>query len=280
MLSYRHIFHAGNFADVFKHSLLSLLLQALQRKDKPFFYLDSHAGCGRYDLSSSAAQKNREYASGISRLWQRPAPPAALQPYLDAVAALNPSGSLRHYPGSPWLARHSLRPRDRMVLCELHSSDFPRLEQTFAGDAQVQVRRSDGYLALKACLPPPERRGLVHIDPAFELPDERERLLDALRMAYRRWPTGIYAVWLPLIDPDEAEAFYRRLRGSGIGKILLAELCIAPESAGLGMYGTAMAIVNPPWQLDDELATLLPYLHRVLAEHSQGRWRVDRLQGE
>jgi 23S rRNA (adenine2030-N6)-methyltransferase len=280
VLSYRHIFHAGNFADVFKHVLLSLLLQGLKRKDKPFFYLDSHAGCGRYDLTSSAAQKNREYAAGIGRLWQRRDAPAALQPYLEAVAALNPSDGLRQYPGSPWIARHSLRPGDRMVLCELHPSDFPRLEQAFAGDPQVQVRHMDGYQALKACLPPPERRGLVHIDPAFELADERQRLLEALQMAHRRWATGIYAVWFPLIDPDLAEAFYRRLRGSGIGKILLVELCVARESAGLGMYGTGMAIVNPPWQLDEDLTRLLPYLHSVLAEPGQGRWRVAWLQGE
>lgn len=280
MLSYRHIFHAGNFADVFKHAIVGLLVQALKRKDKPFFYLDTHAGSGRYDLRGSAAQKNREHLYGIARLWARPEASPLLKPYLDAVAALNSPGSLRYYPGSPRLVRHLLRERDRMALCELHSTDYEWLSREFSSDGQVAVHPQDGYQALKAFLPPPERRGLVLIDPAFELKDERERLLKALLEAYRRWPTGMYAVWFPILDRDITDAFYRRLRNSGIAKILLAELCVGPETSALGMYGTGMVGINPPWQLDEDLKVLLPQLREILAESGQGGWRVEWLAGE
>lgn len=280
MLSYRHIFHAGNFADVFKHAIVGLLVQALKRKDKPFFYLDTHAGSGRYDLQGSAAQKNREHLYGIARLWARPEASPLLKPYLDAVAALNSPGSLRYYPGSPRLVRHLLRERDRMALCELHSTDYEWLSREFSSDGQVAVHATDGYQALKAFLPPPERRGLVLIDPAFELKDERERLLKALLEAYRRWPTGVYAVWFPILDRDITDAFYRRLRNSGMAKILLAELCVGPETSALGMYGTGMVVINPPWQLDDDLKVLLPQLREILAEPGQGGWRVEWLAGE
>lgn len=280
MLSYRHIFHAGNFADVLKHASVTLLIQALKRKDKPFFYLDTHAGTGRYDLQGSAAQKNREHLYGISKLWERDANPALLRPYLDAIAALNSPGNLRYYPGSPRLVRQLMRDVDRMALCELHSTDFDWLSKEFADDSRVSVHAVDGYQALKTFLPPPERRGLVLIDPAFELKDERERLLKALLMAWKRWPTGVFAVWFPILDRDHNDAFYRRLRNSGISNMLLAELSVGPETAALGMYGTGMVIINPPWQLDSELETLLPYLWQTLAENAQGGWRVSWLVGE
>lgn len=274
MLSYRHIFHAGNFADVFKHAIVSLLLQALKRKDKPFFYLDTHAGSGRYDLQNNAARKNAEHLYGIVKLWAQNNPPTLLRPYLDTIAALNTPGDLRYYPGSPRLVRQLLRPTDRMVLCERHATDFDWLSKEFEGDSQASLHQQDGYQALKAFLPPSERRGLVLIDPAFELPDERERLLKALALAYRRWPTGIYAVWYPILDRDINNAFYRRLHDNGITKILIAELCVGPETSGLGMYGTGLAIINPPWQLDVELKTVLPFLQAVLAENNQGSWRL------
>lgn len=274
MLSYRHIFHAGNFADVFKHAIVSLLVQALKRKDKPFFYLDTHAGTGCYDLQASAAQKNREHLYGIAKLWQRNDTLALLRPYLDAVAALNSPGKLRYYPGSSRLVRQLVRDGDRMVLCELHPTDFDWLSKEFIGDARVGVHPVDGYQALKTFLPPPARRGLVLIDPAFELKDERDRLLKALLLAYQRWPTGIYAVWFPLLDRDDTDAFYRRMREGGIAKILLAELCVGAETSALGMFGTGMVVINPPWQLDTELEVLLPHLWEVLAEHGQGGWRL------
>lgn len=320
MLSYRHIFHAGNFADVCKHAILSLLLQALKRKDKPFFYLDTHAGAGRYDLQAGAAQKNHEHRYGIEKLWGRDDAPALLRPYLDTIAALNAHGArtvsdterhtrhersphpaplpggeggkgcrsfhgiapgkLRYYPGSPRLAQRLLRDEDRMALCELHPTDFEWLSKDISGDARVAIHPLDGYQALKAFLPPPERRGLVFIDPAFELKDERERLTQALLMAHRRWPTGMFAIWLPLTDQNLNNTVFRRLRDAGIAKILLAELCIGPESAALGMYGTQMMIINPPWKLDQELGRLLPYLHQVLAEKHQGSWRVRWLAHE
>ncbi|TAN49793.1 MAG: 23S rRNA (adenine(2030)-N(6))-methyltransferase RlmJ [Methylococcaceae bacterium] len=280
MLSYRHIFHAGNFADVCKHATLSLLIQALKRKDKPFFYLDTHAGAGRYDLLAGAAQKNQEHGYGIAKLWERDDAPALLKPYLQTIASLNSAGKLRYYPGSPCLVQQLLRKQDRMVLCELHPTDFAWLDQEFGAEARVTVQSGDGYQALKAFLPPRERRGLVFIDPAFELKDERDRLAKALIMAYQRWPTGIFAIWLPMTDPNINNAVYRRLRDAGIAKVLLAELCIGPESPALGMYGTGMIIINPPWKLDQELGRVLPYLHQVLAEKNQGSWRVRWLAHE
>lgn len=280
MLSYRHCYHAGNFADVVKHAVLALLIQALKRKEKPFFYLDTHAGSGRYDLRGNAARKNQEHLQGIVKLWAQPGLSPLLKAYLEAVAALNAPGELRYYPGSPRLVRHLLRNGDRMALCELHSTDIEWLRKEFLGDKQAVVHETDGYQALKAMLPPPERRGLVLIDPAFELKDERERLLKALLEAYRRWPTGIYAIWFPLLDRDVSDAFYRGLRNSGIGKILLTELCIGPESAALGMYGTGLVVVNPPWRLEDDLKVLLPRLLAILAEPGQGACRVEWLVAE
>src|SRR3972149_398760 len=183
MLAYRHLFHAGNFADVFKHALLVRLLVALAQKEAPFCYLDTHAGLGRYDLAHAWAQKAREFENGIARIWQRRDAPPALAGYLDAVRAENPAGSLRFYPGSPRIARALLRPGDRMVLTELNKADFAALEARFAGDRQVQVRHMDGYQALKSFLPPKERRGLVLLDSSFDRAGEFARIAEALAAA-------------------------------------------------------------------------------------------------
>jgi 23S rRNA (adenine2030-N6)-methyltransferase len=281
VLSYRHAFHAGNFADVLKHAILSLLLEALRRKDKPFFYLDSHAGAGRYDLNSLAARKNREFADGIERILSRGDAPPELGGYLAAVQSLQgPDKRLRYYPGSPAIARHFLRPNDRMALTELHPADFASLKAWCAGDNQVQVENQDGYQAVKALLPPRERRGLVLFDPAFERKEESTLLLEALQTAYRRWASGVFVVWLPILSLDSHAAFLRRLRAGGIPKILHAELTIGPESPQLGMCGTALLIVNPPWKLDEQLKRLLPWLWQALSQHGLGGWRVEWLAGE
>ncbi|HLF96706.1 MAG TPA: 23S rRNA (adenine(2030)-N(6))-methyltransferase RlmJ [Methylococcaceae bacterium] len=278
MLSYRHSFHAGNFADVLKHAVLVLLLEALQRKDKPFFYLDTHAGAGRYDLNAPAAQKNREFADGIERILSRSDAPPELAGYLAAVRSSQGQGRrLRHYPGSPYIARRHLRPGDRMALTELHPSDFAALRGLFAGDRQVQVENEDGYQAVKALLPPRERRGLVLFDPAFERREENTRLLEALQNAHRRWASGTFALWLPIQSSDTHAAFLRRVRATGIANILQAELTIAPESPLLGLCGTAMLVVNPPWKLDEQLNRLLPWLWQALSRHGLGGWRVEWL---
>jgi 23S rRNA (adenine2030-N6)-methyltransferase len=280
MLSYRHGFHAGQHADVFKHLVLTLLVRSLLRKKKPFFYLDTHSGAGRYDLGSAMARKNREYKTGIGPLWEVKDAPEAVRDYLEAVRALNPDGKLRFYPGSPRVVRQFLRPGDRMALSELHPNEVKVLGDEFAGDKQVKIHHLDGYQALKALLPPPERRGLVLIDPAFELKDERRRLLDAVKEAHRRWATGIFAVWYPIQDQATADDFLRRFQRSGIRKILVAEFSILDYDGTLRLNGSGMVLINPPWKLEEELCSLLPWSWDKLAVEGQGMWRVDWLVGE
>jgi len=280
MLSYRHGFHAGNFADVFKHAILSLLAQSFLRKDKPFLYLDTHAGAGRYDLGSSMAKKNREFAGGISLLWGHEEIPQALRPYREAVGAVNTTPELKAYPGSPRIVRHFLRAKDRMVLCELHGREAEHLKEEFAGDRQAAVHPIDGYQALKSFLPPLERRGLILIDPAFELKDERARLLEALGEAHRRFPTGTYALWYPIQERPAVDWLHRQLIRSGIRNILKAELRIFDEDAPLRLNGTGMVIVNPPWQLDEQLKSLGPWLWKLLSPEGLGGFRLDWLVPE
>jgi 23S rRNA (adenine2030-N6)-methyltransferase len=278
LLAYRHLFHAGNFADVFKHALLGQLLAALTEKDKPLCYLDTHAGTGRYDLKHPWAQKAREYANGIAKLWELPEIPDALTAYLDAVRAENPDGKLRYYPGSPRIARRLIRVGDRMVLTELNKRDCAELDSLFSGDRQVMVRCMDGYQALKAFLPPKERRGLVLLDSSFDRAGEFARITESLVAASRRWATGVYAIWYPMMEPAAMRRFERDLVATGIRRILQLELTVGPESWTATMRGCGMLIVNPPWKLDTATRPLLAWLARVLAEPPAGsssvRWLV------
>ncbi|HYH22760.1 MAG TPA: 23S rRNA (adenine(2030)-N(6))-methyltransferase RlmJ [Azospirillum sp.] len=263
-MNYRHIFHAGNFADVMKHAVLALIVEHLRAKPAAFCVLDTHAGIGRYDLSSNPAQRTLEYQDGIARLFGQAPPHPALTPYLDAVTSLNPDGVLRWYPGSPRLARALLRPQDRLVLSELHTDDVQTLRREFAGDRQVAVHHQDAYEALKAHTPPKEKRGLVLIDPPFEEPDEFARLVAGLTAAHRRWPTGIYAIWYPIKERPAVWRFHDALEASGIRRILRTELTIHAEDTHLRLNGCGMAIVNPPWRLDETLGALLPAVHAAL----------------
>lgn len=277
MLSYRHAFHAGNFADVFKHVLLIQLLRALHRKDKPFGVLDVHAGAGRYDLHSPPAQKNREFAGGIGQLWTQSGLSPQLADYVTQVRAFNPDGPLRVYPGSPRLARALLRPGDRLLLTELHPTEHAALKAEFAGDRQVAVHHTDGYTALKALLPPRERRGLVLLDPAYELKDEFDRLLTAIQMIHRRWATGIIAVWYPILDRAPSLRWQQALQKLAIPAMLCAELGLSPYDAPPGLHGTGMILINPPWQLDETLNRLLPELLHRLRGGDHGQTRLEWL---
>ena len=277
MLSYRHGFHAGNFADVFKHVLLAQLIGALRCKDKPFCLLDTHAGAGRYDLHSTLARKNREHAAGVGRLWSQSEWGPELTGYLALVRALNPDGVLRWYPGSPRIARALLRPGDRLILTELHPTEHPPLKAEFAGDRQVAVHHTDGYAALKAFLPPPERRGLVLIDPAFERKDEFERLIEAVQTIHRRWAHGMIAIWYPILDRAPSLRFQRRLQSLAIPAILDVELGLHPYDTPLGMHGCGMIVVNPPWRLDETLDRLLPELLEALRVGGRGQTRLEWL---
>jgi 23S rRNA (adenine2030-N6)-methyltransferase len=282
-MNYRHIYHAGNFADVVKHAILSRVVEYLKRKDKAFRVIDTHAGIGLYDLSSEAAQKTGEWRGGIGRVIDatlEPRAAALLAPYLDAVRAFNPEGGVRFYPGSPKLVRHLLRPQDRLTAIELHPADAATLKQGFAGDFQTRVIELDGWLALGAQLPPKEQRGLVLIDPPFEETGEFERIAARLAKAHRRWPGGVYAVWYPIKDRRAAERFRDGFRAGGIARVLDISVTIRGAAETPRLDGTGMLIVNPPFPLRGELETMLPELTRLLADGPGAAWHVEELSGE
>ena len=277
MLAYRHLFHAGNFADVFKHALLTRLLVLLARKDKPLCYLDTHAGIGLYDLGHPWAQKLAEYREGIERVWERTDAPALLAPYLEAVRADNPDGRLRRYPGSPRIAQRLLRDADRIVLTELNLDDCKQLGALFADDRRVVVEHADGYQALKAHLPPRERRGLILVDSSFDRAREFERLTQALSIAHRRFATGVFALWYPLMAPVVMHGFARGVVATGIRKVLELELSVFPESWSASLRGSGMLVVNPPFGFEEEARTALAWLWQVLSPEREGQWRVSWL---
>jgi 23S rRNA (adenine2030-N6)-methyltransferase len=282
-MNYRHAYHAGNFADVVKHVVLSHLIEYLKLKDKAFRVIDTHAGLGLYDLGSLEAQKTGEWADGIGRLLHADLPPPAaelVRPYLAAVRAVNEPGKFSRYPGSPMIVRHLLRRQDRLSAIELHPEDAERLKGVFDGDFQTRVMQLDGWLALGAHLPPKEKRGLVLVDPPFEVAGEFERLVDGLAKAHRRWPGGIYALWYPIKDRDAVAAFRRALAESGIPKILDIVFEIRPPSREPRLDGSGMVVVNPPFTLERDLATVFPALHKLLALDGRSVWSLDRLAGE
>jgi 23S rRNA (adenine2030-N6)-methyltransferase len=277
-MNYRHAFHAGNFADVVKHAVLARIITHLKEKPAAFRVIDTHAGAGLYDLSGPEASRTGEWRLGIARLLAAQLAPdvrALLAPYLDAVAALNPGADLKAYPGSPALAQSLLRDQDRLVACEREPNAARALAGFVHGDARAKAVEIDGYTALKAYVPPKERRGLVLIDPPYEQPDEFEHLVLALTAAHRKWPTGVYALWYPIKNPRETAAFARSIASSGIARVLRAELTLArADNERLG--GSGLIIVNPPWRLEQELSLLLPALAQALAAPA-GATRVDWL---
>ncbi|MER9375545.1 23S rRNA (adenine(2030)-N(6))-methyltransferase RlmJ [Mesorhizobium sp. M0491] len=282
-MNYRHAYHAGNFADVVKHVVLTRLLEYLKQKDKAFRVVDTHAGIGRYDLSSVEAQKTGEWQGGIGRLIDASfAAPVAvlLAPYLETIRSLNPEGGIQKYPGSPLIARHLMRKQDRLTAIELHPKDAARLRTFFAGDFQARITELDGWLALGAYLPPKEKRGLVLIDPPFEEAGEFERLVDGLIRAHKRWPGGIYALWYPIKDRKAIIAFRKALKQSGIPKLLDIEFEIRPASSEPSLDGSGLLVVNPPFTLEGELRMLLPALHRLLAVGRPAHWSLEWLAGE
>ncbi|EGR4451640.1 23S rRNA (adenine(2030)-N(6))-methyltransferase RlmJ [Vibrio cholerae] len=274
MLSYRHSFHAGNHADVLKHIVQSLILNSLQQKEKPFVYHDTHSGVGRYDLTHEWSEKTGEYKQGIARVWQQDNIPAELDSYLDAIRQLNQGETLRYYPGSPRVARAHLREQDRMVLTELHPSDYPLLEQEFHRDSQVSIYKEDGFARLKASLPPQERRGLVLIDPPYELAKEYRDVVRAIAQSYKRWATGIYAIWYPVVNRCDIDDMLEGLQGLEIRKILQIELGVAPDTNERGMTASGMIVINPPWTLESQMQTILPFLKQAIAP-ATGHYKVE-----
>jgi 23S rRNA (adenine2030-N6)-methyltransferase len=270
-MNYRHAFHAGNFADVVKHSLLLVLLEALNRKPAPWCYLDTHAGAGGYDLTGEAARRTGEAAAGIERLWRaRPETPWALAELVRIVGAMNPDLSPdqapRWYPGSPAIAAAAARSSDRLVLAELQPEEAALLKAWFRRDGRVMVHARDGYEMLKALTPPKEKRGLVLLDPPYEQPQEFDVLVAALLAAHARWPGGCYALWYPLKDEPARRRFLRRLEHSGLRKLLLTELRVEERADALA--GSGLLIVNPPWQTEGSLRECLQALAKLLASNS------------
>lgn len=279
MLSYRHAFHAGNHADVLKHLVLVQVLKYLNQKDKPWWYVDTHAGAGVYDLGSNYARKNHEHDTGIGRLWCRSDLPQAVAEYLALVRDINPDGRLRLYPGSPWIASRLMRPQDRLRLFELHSTDLGLLRHSFAEmGRQVRIEGTDGFAGLKAVLPPPPRRGLTLIDPAYELKMDYRQVIAALEAGLERFATGIYAVWYPMLPRLEARALPDRLKRLPVAHWLHVGLTVrAPSPGGHGMQGSGLFLVNPPWPLAGTLRALLPWLAEALAQDDKATFILEAL---
>ena len=279
MLSYRHAFHAGNPADVLKHLVLVRCLEYLNQKDKPYCYVDSHAGAGRYRLDDPAAQKTGEYQQGIARLWHREDLPAVMGTYMTLLRQLNPGDRLAQYPGSPWLARALMRDQDRGILNELHPRDYALLGKVFTKSSRFQVRREDGFAGAIAAVPPVERRGLVLMDPPYEIKEDYQKVVETLEHAYRRFATGTYLIWYPVVDRARTAAMERALKRTRIKNMQLFELGTEADKPGRGMTASGMVVVNPPWTLAAEMAQLLPYLAAAIAPE-RGRHRIVTLAPE
>lgn len=288
-MNYQHAFHAGNFADVHKHVVLTRILVHLRQKAAAFRVIDTHAGAGRYNLYADEPTRGGEWHDGVERLWdrmrRRPSALAAnanlgalLGPYLDSIAAVNPDGRLHHYPGSPSIALHLLRSQDRLIACELEPRAATLLAATMRGDRRAKALTIDGWTATAAFVPPKERRGLVLIDPSFEEAADFARLASALAAAHRKWPTGIYFLWYPIKARNGPDALAKRLQKLGIAKVLRCELMTGPARSDAGLVGSGLIIVNPPHTLETELRVLAPELVRVLAP--SGGQRLDWLAGE
>jgi len=277
-MNYRHAFHAGNFADVHKHSVLARILVHLRLKPAAFRVIDTHAGAGRYDLFASEPSRSGEWHDGIERVWEarlQHGPDAFLAPYLDAVAALNPDGRLRTYPGSPLIVKNLLRPQDRLIACELEPRAAAALAAALRGDVRAKAVAIDGWTALGAYVPPKERRGLVLIDPPFEDAADFMRLSSALAAAHRKWPTGIYLLWYPIKDRAAPDALARRLQKLALPNVLRCEMTLGPPRAEAGLVGSGLIVVNPPFTLEAELRTFMPALGAALT--SRAACRIDWL---
>jgi 23S rRNA (adenine2030-N6)-methyltransferase len=282
-MNYRHGYHAGNFGDVLKHAVLALVIEHLKKKPSPFRIIDTHAGTGLYDLASVEAQKTGEWRGGIGRLWGETLPPPVaeiLAPYLRAVSAENPDGVLARYPGSPRIARYLMRPDDILAVNELHLQDFEELKALFSRDRQTRVLGLDGWVAIKSLLPPKERRGVVLIDPPFEVPGEFTRLVEGLREAVRRFATGTVLLWYPIKEEREALRFQRQILKTGLPKLYSVELFTRPANNPNELSGTGLIILNPPFTLGPMLDVLLPFLAERLAIRDGGGSRHVWLVGD
>lgn len=282
-MNYKHAYHAGNFADVFKHVALIALLETFKAKPAPFCYLDTHAGRGLYDLGGEQARKTQEAAGGVLRLLDLPVLPPPLRAYARWVRGINaPAGdaSIRRYPGSPLFADLVLRDQDSAILCESQPGEAAALRRVLRHRKSFHVHQRDGYEALRALVPPAEKRGLVLIDPPFEIQQGEFALIQtALADALARWPAGRYAVWYPLKRHQDRNAFHRWLRHGCPGPWLAAEFLVHPDNSNLRLNGCGLAVINPPWHFDRTLADMLDALCRSLAQDGFSASHIDRGDG-
>jgi 23S rRNA (adenine2030-N6)-methyltransferase len=278
-MNYRHAFHAGNHADVFKHLVLTRLIALLSRKEQPFASIDTHAGLGLYDLRGDQATRTGEWLQGVARLWEAKDVPPLAADYLRVLHDMNPDGELRFYPGSPELTRRLTRPQDRVLLNEKHPQDGQLLRDNMKGDRRVAVHLGEGWHVPRALLPVPEKRALMLIDPPFEQLDEMQRCAKALKEAIGRMRQTVAAIWYPVKDQRALKRFYQDLAGSGAPKLLRVELLVHPIETEQSLNGSGLAIANPPWGLEEELNQLLPWLAQLLGQ-TQGGWKMDWLIAE
>ena len=278
MLSYRHSFHAGNFADVIKHIVIVEILEHLTQKDKTFEYIDTHAGAGLFSLSSEYATKLQEYSNGIGKLAAEDWPELAR--YFEIISSFNETGELVYYPGSPMFARHFLRSRDRAWLYELHPEDFDLLKYNIGSDRQIRVKQEDGFKGLLALPPPLSRRGLVLIDPPYEVKSDYQQVVNTVVKAHKNFPTGTYAIWYPVVDRVQINQLEKNFIDSGIKNIQRFELALASDSHASGMTSSGMIVINPPWTLMQKMSLLLPKLVASLAHDKDAFFKCDVLVSE
>lgn len=276
MLSYRHAFHAGNHADVLKHYVLHAVLAYFNQKDKPYWVIDTHAGAGMYQLNSEFASKNAEFSTGIARVLNATNRPTSVDDYVQTIMSFNQQASLLAYPGSPMIAAHQVRMGDKLRLFELHPSDFKLLSENIPPSRQTQVEMLDGFKGIKACLPPPTKRAVVLIDPPYEVKDDYQHVVHCIQDSLKRFSTGTYLIWYPLLQRTEPELMVQQLHALGIQNWLDVRLTVQqPSTEGYGMHGSGMFVINPPWTLPALLNDSLPWLAQQLALDDGAHFSVD-----
>jgi 23S rRNA (adenine2030-N6)-methyltransferase len=280
MLSYRHSFHAGNFADVLKHIILIKILEHLGKKDKPFCCIDTHAGPGEYALDEGYALKNREFENGIGKLWQRDDLPDSLANYVNFIKKFNNTDELIRYPGSPLIIKQFLRNNDRLFLYELHSTEIELLNLAVTRDRRVKVFHADGLKNVLGLLPPNEHRGMILIDPSYEIKSDYNLVIETLIQMHKRFATGIYALWYPVVERSRNKQLEKAIKNSGIKNVQLFELGIKTDTHEHGMTASGMIVVNPPWTLAADMQQILPWLADVLGIDGAGLYRIETLVGE
>ncbi|MFA5982838.1 MAG: 23S rRNA (adenine(2030)-N(6))-methyltransferase RlmJ [Methylococcaceae bacterium] len=280
MLSYLHAYHAGNFADVLKHLVLIHSLDYLLQKDKALCYIDTHAGSGLYPLNSPEAQKNCEFEQGIAKLWLRDNLPTSVSRYLECIKLVNPSGNLSKYPGSAVLAQQILRPKDRLFLFELHTTENKHLNNLLRADKRIKIAQNDGLKEALSLLPPIQHRGFVLIDPSYEIKTDYKTVVSTLTAMHKRFSQGLFALWYPVVDRSYNNDLEKRLKDSALSNVQLFELGLENRLSTQGMAASGMIVINPPWTLKAEMETTLPWLAQTLGPQGQGFFRIEQLINE